>query len=167
MAGWELKEGKLDLSHMDQDEFWNILKRVFSNKTRKSTSYKYCFFKAIMDNLFKCDMNYKLSFEQIFNTVAEIYWNLVHLHGIKQYVPTKHRCESRIEIVIKQIIEEKDISTDTPYEFLSESTQKELKSSVNKELSTYVIGAFYGDTDGRFYEFSKKYKFIRLHPSVY
>lgn len=167
MAGWELKEGKLDLAHMDQDEFWNILKKVFSNRTRKSTSYKYCFFKAIIDNVFKCDMNYILTFEQLFDTATEIYWNLVHIHGIKQYVPTKRRCESRIEIIIRQIVEEYNIGIDTPYEYLDEKIQVYLKKCVNKELVTYVVGAFYGDTGGRFYEFSKKAKEIKLHPSVY
>ena len=32
MAGWKVKEVKLDLVHMDKDEFWNILKRVFQAK---------------------------------------------------------------------------------------------------------------------------------------
>ena len=56
-----------------------------------------------MDNVFKCDINYRLTFEQIFDTVAEIYWNLVHIHGIKQYIPTKDRSESKIEIMKYQI----------------------------------------------------------------
>lgn len=167
MAGWELKEGKLNTAHMDQDEFWNILKRVFSNKSRKATSYKFCFFKTIIDNIFKCDSNYVLPFETIFDTVTEIYWNLVHVYGIKQYVATKQRKYSKIEILIREIAVEYSIPIDTPYEFLNEKVQIQLKKSVNKEMITYVVGAFYGDTEGRFYEFSKNSKIIKLHPSVY
>lgn len=120
-----------------------------------------------MDNVFKCDSGYMLSFEQIFDTVAEIYWNLVHIHRIKQYIPSKDRSKSRIEIVIHQIASENNVPEDIPYEYLNEIVQHILKKNVNRELTTYVVGAFYGDTDGRFYEFSKKGRYIRLHPSVY
>lgn len=167
MAGWELKEGKLDLSDMDQDAFWNILKKVFSNQTKKTSSYKYCFLKAILDNIFKCNTNYILSFEQIFDTVAEIYWNLVHIHGIKQYVMNKQKVASKIEIVIENLVNQYKISSATPYEYLNENIKNELKQKTNKELTTCVVGAFYGDTDGRFYEFSKKEKYIALNPIVY
>lgn len=167
MAGWELKEGKLNISKISQDDFWNILKVVFSNKSRKSTTYKYCFFKSIIDNVFNCDMNYTLSLEEVFVTVAEIYWNLVHIHRLKQYIATKQRKSSRIEIIIHQIVEKNKIPPSTPYEFLSEDIKNELNRKVKNELKTYVIGAFYGDTKGKLYSFSKKDKFISLHPNAY
>ena len=99
MAGWNLKEGKLNLDHYEQDEFWNIFKKVFSDRTKKTTSYKFCFLKAIMDNIFKCNSEYVLSFEVIFDTVSEIYWNLIYIHGISQLGPNIQKNESKIESI--------------------------------------------------------------------
>lgn len=167
MAGWELKEGKLDTTEMDQDEFWKILKAVFSNKSKKTTSYKYCFFKSIIDNIFNYYLDYRISFEQLFDTASEIYWNLVHRHGLRQHIPNNQGKLSRIEIIIDKIVTEYTIPDETLYEYLDEHIQIELKKNVNKELKKYVVGAFYDDTDGRFYEFSKDNMEIKIHPNIY
>lgn len=167
MAGWELKEGKLDISEMSQDEFWNILKGVFSNKSRRTTSYKFCFFKAIIDNLFNCDMDYLLTFDKVFGSMGEIYWNLIYIHGISQFVSTKKKDKSKIELIIDDIKYSYNILEHTYYEFLNYEIKINYLKQVNRYITSCVVGAFFKDTKEKFYSFSKKEKTIKIHPQVY
>lgn len=167
MAGYNLKEGKLIREHMDQDEFWNILKKVFSSKIRTTTTYKYCLFKSILDNIFNCDRNFKLTFDQLFDTAAEIYWNQVFVFEIRQCISSKGMKASKIETVINETVEKYKIETGTRYEFLKETIQSELKRRVKTEMSRYVLGALFENTNSRFYEFSIADAYVKIHPNVY
>ena len=60
------------------------MERVFSSKSKQSASYKYGFLKAILDNLYNTDENLILTFDQLFSKFAEVYWNLVLKHKIRQ-----------------------------------------------------------------------------------
>lgn len=167
MPGWNLKEGQVDNRQLSQDEFWDILKYVFSNQTRKTTSYKFCFLKSILDNIFICDHIFRLSYRQVFDTVAEIYWNLIHIHHIRQQNPSRRSSASKIEILINQIADSKRIPDDTYYEYLDQSSKIELKKNTNQEISKYVVGALFDDTSGRLFGFSHDKQILEIHPDAY
>lgn len=62
-AGHELSEGKYYSEMVSEDELWSALSCVFSNKSQNTSSYKYGFLKAIIDNLYNTDENLVLSFD--------------------------------------------------------------------------------------------------------
>ena len=63
---------------------WSAFSNLFSSHSKNSSSYKFGFLKAIMDNLYNVDQNLTLTFDQLFGTFTEVYWNLVLKHGIRQ-----------------------------------------------------------------------------------
>ena len=83
-AGAGLREGFYIQKHLSDDEIWSAFSFLFSTRSKNSASYKYGFLKAILDNLYNTDENLILTFDQLFSKFAEIYWNLVLKHHIRQ-----------------------------------------------------------------------------------
>lgn len=84
MAGFDLKEGMYEVQNVSEDELWSAFARLFSSKSRNTSSYKFGFLKAILDNLYNVDVDLKLSFDQLFSKFSEIYWNLILKHGLQR-----------------------------------------------------------------------------------
>ena len=84
MAGYGLTEGRYENRTLSEDEMWSAFSNLFSSQSKNSSSYKFGFLKSIMDNLYNVDANLTLSFDRLFGTFAEVYWNLVLKHGIRQ-----------------------------------------------------------------------------------
>lgn len=171
-AGWDLSEGSYDprriLTEEDLNDIFSVL---FSGKSKKRTSYKFGFLKAILDNLYNVDINLSLSFTSIFAKFAESYWNLVLVHKLKQ-------CRGDSNGIIYDILhdawnnlpENRGSSENTnviPFESLSSETQVQIIDDVTQKCSMNVVGAIYADSKGNFYSFSKKSKTINLNPVVY
>ena len=84
-SGWNLSEGHYDPRRiLTEEEINDIFSVIFSSKSKNTTSYKFGFLKAILDNLYNVDINLSLSFSTIFEKFAESYWNLVIVHKMKQ-----------------------------------------------------------------------------------
>ena len=81
MAGYDLAEGRYENRTLSDDEMWSAFSNLFSSHSKNSSSYKFGFLKAIMDNLYNVDENLTLTFDQLFGTFTEVYWNLVLKHG--------------------------------------------------------------------------------------
>ncbi|MBQ9220460.1 HNH endonuclease [Succinivibrio sp.] len=171
-AGWNLSEGSYDprriLTEEDLNDIFSVL---FSNQSKNTTSYKFGFLKAILDNLYNVDINLSLSFTSIFAKFAESYWNLVLVHKLKQ-------CRGASQGKIYDILHEEwnnlpenngrvENTNVIPFESLSAESQVKIISNVTKECSKYVVGATYADSKGNFYSFSKKSKTITFNPVVY
>lgn len=77
MEGYNLKEEAYINKHFTDDELWSVVFGLFSNKVSHDTSYKYGFFKSILDSLYNADDNLVLTFDQLFYKFTEIYCNLV------------------------------------------------------------------------------------------
>ena len=75
MAGYELAEGRYENRTLSDDEMWSAFSNLFSSHSKNSSSYKFGFLKAIMDNLYNVDENLSLTFDQLFGTFTEVYWN--------------------------------------------------------------------------------------------
>ena len=84
MTGHKLTEAQYDNRTLSDDEMWSAFSNLFSSHSKNSSSYKFGFLKAIMDNLYNVDRNLTLNFDQLFGTFTEVYWNLVLKHGIRQ-----------------------------------------------------------------------------------
>lgn len=171
-AGCDLSEGSYDprriLTEEDLNDIFSVL---FSSKSKNTTSYKFGFLKAILDNLYNVDINLSLSFTSIFAKFAESYWNLVLVHKLKQ---CRGASQGKIYDILHEewsnLPENKGRSENTnviPFESLSAESQVKIISNVTKECSKYVVGATYADSKGNFYSFSKKSKTITLNPVVY
>jgi hypothetical protein len=63
MAGYELAEGRYKNRTLSDDEMWSAFSNLFSSHSKNSSSYKFGFLKAIMDNLYNVDENLTLTFD--------------------------------------------------------------------------------------------------------
>ncbi len=84
MQGYDLPEGRYDNRTLLDDEMWSAFSNLFSSHSKNSGSYKFGFLKAIIDNLYNVNQNLALTFDQLFGTFTEVYWNLVLKYGIRQ-----------------------------------------------------------------------------------
>ena len=57
MAGYDLAEGRYENRTLSDDEMWSAFSNLFSSHSKNSSSYKFGFLKAIMDNLYNVDEN--------------------------------------------------------------------------------------------------------------
>lgn len=164
IAGHDLDNGQFDPRQLNADEMWQALSTLFTSKSRNSTSYKYGFFKAILDNLYNVDADLVLTFDQLFGKFAEIYWNLVTKYRIEQMPGAK---VSAVESVLLRFVEQNQITEGVPFESLTDSQKTRLTIQVKNKCKINVVGALYGDTRQVFYAFSKSGEWIRFNPQVY
>jgi len=163
MAGFELKEGFYIDKNVSEDEMWSIFTSLFSSQTAVTTSYKYGFLKALIDNLYNVDQNLTLTFDQVFSSFGEIYWNLILKHNLKQ----QSKKESELEKILYSIKNEYNIPENITYENLPESVLLLLNHQVKMKCKKYVIGALFVDTKELLYSFSKKTERISFNPRLY
>lgn len=163
MKGYDLSEGKYVKCHISEDELWNTMNWLFSTKSKSDSSYKFIFFKAILDNLDDLGNTYILEFDKLFERFAEVGWSLVLKYGIRQKAVTKGKSETYLEQVLHASCE--------PDSFvffinLGEQERKRICKMVKSKCKTYVVGALYSDTNQLMYSFSKKEEWIELNPQL-
>lgn len=164
MAGYNLTASPIsDVFHSD-DELWSAINTVFHSKSKRSTSYKFCFFKAMLDNIFNVDVNFSLPFYVVFERFTEIYWNLIIKFKLAQMPGSKL---TMAEKLISSCASKYSLSDETSFIALREDIKLELCKAMSKECSRFVVGAFCEDTGKIFYGFSKKEQIIRFNPSAY
>lgn len=150
------------------DDVIQLVARTTSGDGKHTASYKFAFFKSILDNIFNINLSDNtLGFSQIATRFTEIYWNLILKYNLKQMKITAEGKISGIERLIKGFAAENNFSQFFPFENLLPELQLKITNSVKKAIvKKYVLGAFCGDTDGQFYHFDKKDDFITMNPSV-
>ncbi len=166
-AGYLLKEAEYEDRPLSDDEMWSAFAYLFSSKSVNDTSYKFGFLKSILDNLYNTDSKVVLNFDQLFSKFAEIYWNLVLKHHIRQKKPGKLNRRSELENALLYGKEKYDILEDIPFESLSEDMRIDICHKVKMKCKENVVGALYADLGGLFYSFSKKGEWIRINPRMY
>jgi 5-methylcytosine-specific restriction endonuclease McrA len=167
MPGWNLSEGDYRKGFLSEDEIWAILNSVFSPKSYKTTTYKFCFLKSLLDNIFNVDENLTISFEELFLKFTEVYWSLIAKHKLCQIQGSSQRQKSSVEIIIINFLNEYKLDGDLAFEGLKKDFQFKLMKKVGSECSKYVIGAFFADTRESFFSFSKSSRTITFNPYVY
>ncbi len=167
MAGYDLKEGHYEIRNISDDELWAAFSYVFSSKSRNTTSYKYGFLKAIIDNLYNVDENLKLTFDQLFSKFGEIYWNLILKHGLRQNISTVNNGETYLEQILHSAAAKYCITEPIPYESLTTEMMLDISHQVKNKCKKYVVGALFEDTNHLFYSFSKKDEWLQINPIIY
>lgn len=83
-SGWDLSSGIYDDRNVTEDELFSAILTVFSQKSKKTNTYKFALIKAILDNLYNADANLVISFDDLFLKFAAVYWTLVTKHHLHQ-----------------------------------------------------------------------------------
>lgn len=153
MTGYLLKEGELK-DNSESNLFSSISHSLFSGT--HVTTYKYCFLKSLLDNLFSADENYFIPLESISSTFAGVYWNMINVYSIPQKARGDKNIEPFVETLVHSFVKKRPYLEGVRFESVNEEDKEAyIKSSYN-EFIKYVVGAFYSDTDGLLYGFSKK-----------
>lgn len=154
----------------------SIVNRALSSgNSHHATTYKYAFFKSILDNVFNVDLDSMfLSYDNIAARFTEIYWNLVLYYHLRQQTKTTQSEYTIVEKELFKFCTKYNFNYSTkqtifPFESLRTDLQVQIISIIKKKMMRYVIGAFCGDTDDQFYHFNKKDKSegIILNHDVY
>lgn len=165
-AGWDAKENLIPFSPITDGEVIRSINSALIGNSKRTTSYKFVFFKSILDNLFNVDLNsdseYFLGFDAISLRFAEIYWNLILRCKLRQMPENSDGKISAIERILFDFCKKYGYSideTEFAFEGLRNAQQLELSEKIKKSVVTkYVLGAFCADTDWKFYHFSKPKK---------
>lgn len=154
VPGWLLKEYSISNDFHSDDELWSAVNNIFSSRVRYTTSYKFCFLKAILDNIYNVNENLELKMVDIFARFTEIYWNLVVKHHLNQIRKGRHK-KASITILIEETKERNMACPEMPFERLTQVERDRLVTGAVRYCSINVVGALC--TDFRFivYGFDK------------
>mgnify|MGYP006898639088 CR=1 FL=1 len=167
MAGYDLVEGRYENRTLSYDEMWSAFSNLFSPHSKNSSSYKFGFLKSIMDNLYNVDDNLSLTFDQLFGTFTEVYWNLVLKHGIRQQPVSERSNGTYLEQALNLTAVKYAIAAEIPFESISDEAKIEVCKRIKSKCKINVVGALFGDTKGLFYSFSRKEEWLQINPQMY
>jgi 5-methylcytosine-specific restriction endonuclease McrA len=160
--GWKLNEGTASYQHVSEDQLWSIIMKTLSSQSNKTTSYKFALLRAILENLYKMNQKLEVSFDQLAESFAKLYWNLVIRNGYSQGY------QAQIEKELKDFQGECHIPIGVSFDSLQENQQRELiKRIESKVIRRYVVGALFADTEGLVYGFSKKERKLTITSICY
>ena len=158
MAGWNVHSGELLDAVVLEDEIRSLYNYFFSDKCRKTTTYKFGFLKSILDNLFSVKptkRGLELIFCQIFDKFTENYWNLILKYHLVQARPNTRTKYSGLENILLDAATRYDISHYMEYSSLNEVIRNDILQQVIETCQKNVVRAVYNDFEGKFYGFSK------------
>lgn len=162
--GYELKEGVYNTKNLTDDEMWKTVNWLFSTHSINETSYKFLFFKAIIDCLDQVDSKCRISFERVFSRFAEISWIIIVKYNVRQKAVTA----DNKKCVLEQILHDYSrICLDKKYIAWDEIEYEDrikLCKKVKSACKRYVVGALYSDMNELLYSFNKKEEWIEFNP---
>lgn len=161
-AGFDLPNGQYYNKIVSEDELWSALSCVFSSRSKNTSSYKFGFIKAIIDNLYNTNEHLILSFDQVFSSFAEIYWNLILKYGLRQSVRNADGRISYLEQILLHTVEKYSIPIGIPFENLSAEIMADVVHQVKIKCKKYVVGAVFEDTKRLFYSFSRNDEYLQI-----
>ena len=138
-AGWTKSSGSLN-NNLNKNLFAEISCSLFSGK--HTTTYKYCFLKSILDNLYNFDSDCSISFDTIGETFTAVYWNMVAVHKMPQMPNYNTGAKCSVEKIIYLIIKQNHHMDYVQFYSLSKNEQYKVIGKITPEFSKYVIGAF-------------------------
>lgn len=160
--GWDSKVGEIKEVYLIEEEIWRIFNSFFSNG-KFTTTYKFGLLKSLIENLYNVDDNLKLSFDQIFLSFTQIYFNLVIHHNLRQ--SNNIKVKSSVENILMNY---KSVNSgDLVFDKIKNDIKMDMVQKVKKQAKKYVFGAFYSDTRECFYEFNISKEYIKLNKLVY
>ncbi len=160
----KLKVGELREAYLTDEDIWRVLTIVLSNKSVKSSTYKYALIKALIENLYQINEDFELTYDQIAYTFTKVYWNLIVHHNLTNQNRGK---TARVVSIIKEEQMKHAIPQEMIFDKIPDSLQLKLVSKVKSTIKENVFGALYGDTRGGFYAFDHKTERLRFNPAVH
>ncbi|UTR10184.1 HNH endonuclease [Evansella sp. LMS18] len=159
-----LKVGELKEPYLTDEEIWRTFTIVLSNKSVKSSTYKYALIKSLIENLYQANDQFELTYDQLAYSFTKIYWNLIVHHDLIRQNTGKN---ARVVTIIKDIQTKYAIPSEFSFDKIDPGIQVKLVSKVKSVMKINVYGALYGDTRGRFYAFNHQQEYFQLNPTVY
>ena len=170
MADWNSTHGDIKKYIASEDELWSLANYFFSDSCKKTSTYKFGFFKSIMDSTFSGEFTnrgYELTFQTLFSRFAENYWNLVTKYHLKQMRFNGSGEFSGLELVFNSATSMSSTIGNLEFISLSEADRSRIISEIINKCKKNVVGALYGNFEGLFYGFDLKEKKIWLNPVAY
>lgn len=170
MAGWQENSGEIKKYIASEDELWSLSNYFFSPSCKKTSTYKFGFFKSVCDSLFSgktTNRGYEIDFEVIFLRFSECYWNLITKYNLRQMRPNGSSEYSSLETIMHKIVSSNQIIKELEFSSLSDEERHEIVLAITEKCKRNVIGAVYDNFDGILYGFSKKENKLWLNPVAY
>lgn len=161
---WSSPKNLTPFIQLSEDDVIRIVNHALANGNR-TASYKFAFFKSILDNLFNVNTDTKfLSYDAIFLRFTEIYWNLVLRFHLSQSIVAQGKI-SLVERCLYEFAKKYGFPFTQkneifPFENLRSDLQLEITKIIKREMLKNVIGAFCGDTADQFYHYDKENKYF-------
>jgi HNH endonuclease len=164
-VSWDLKVGEIKETYLTEQQIWQIFNTFFSSKSKNTTTYKFGFIKALIENLYNVNENLEINYDRLFESFTRIYWNLVVHHQLRQHNYSLNNSE--IEKILLNFQHKYEIPTDLRFDRLPDDLQHSIVRNVKKKVKRYVIGAIYGDTEGVIYTFDINKEYLKLNYTIY
>lgn len=166
IPGWLLKEYSINNDFHSDDELWSAVNNIFSGRMKIATSYKFCFLKAILDNIYNVNQNLELSMVDIFSRFTEIFWNLIVKHHLNQMRRGRYQ-KAAITLLIEETQARNMACPELPFERLTQIERDRLIALATKDCSRYVVGALCTDLRYIVYGFDKQKTHIKFNYFAY
>lgn len=160
------KSGEIIKVYDKDNLYMSDFMHFINSLARKTSTYKYAFFKSILDNIFNVNDKLELSFKDLSYSFSKMYWNLISKYKLPQYNNTKDRL-SLIEKEINEIINSNSLIDGVDFDSLEEAIRNRYLNNTKGIISIYVVGALYSDLNSTFYGFDKSKKIIWFNESSY
>lgn len=172
---WNSDFNDVPFRKISESDVIALVNKALSKNSHHTTTYKYAFFKSIIDNVFNVDLDTNfLSYDNLALRFTEIYWNLVLNYHLRQEIKTSHHEYTGVEKELFAFCDKYGFNylkkqNVFPFESLKSDLQLEITKKIKIQMTKYVVAAFCGDTDDQFYHFNKKDKSngIILNRDVY
>lgn len=161
---WNDTYGEL-LNLEDKETYMHCVISFLHTSQRKTMSYKYGFFKSILDNLFNVDDNYSLYFNDLNISFARIYWNLCNKYELPQ--SSSENQISSMERIINNFQTKYRGFLSPNFDDLVDDIKNEYLIATYKIVKKDVVGALYSDLNSKIYGFNKQNSKIWFNKEVY
>ncbi|MBQ0139394.1 MAG: HNH endonuclease [Kurthia sp.] len=158
---YELSSGVYNERQLIEAEIWCSVQKFFYHG-KNATSYKFIFFKALIENIADVTAHNEVTFKKVFDSFTAIAWNLVACHHLEQSSMNSKKA------AVQRIIEDFQKSYDIPDEWSYEKINLEQREVISKQIKRVgkvnVVGATFGDFNEEIYSFDKKTEIIKMNP---
>lgn len=151
MNGFEKTDGELK-DNTEANLFSCISYSLF--RGAHTNTYKYGLLKSVLDNIFSVDSDYTIGMSELNETFTKVYWNLVNVYNVPQSPITPLAPASGMEKTIRDFSTTNNLAL-APFDSLKREYRDLLLHFTKPWMKKYVFGAFWGDTNGYLYGFSK------------
>lgn len=161
-TNWSSDINNTPFLKLTDEDVIRLVNKALSDSAKHTTTYKYAFFKSLLDNIFNVDLDTMfLSYEDIAFRFTEVYWNLVLRYKLRQMRSPNMDKITSVEKSLFAFCDKYNFNysikeTVCPFESLNEGLQKEVVKKIYADVRRFVLGAFCGDTEDQFYHFNKK-----------